>query len=805
MDDKKDINENKNKIQDLEMGEEENSPTIEAQEPSPETPKINNYINDVKSPEEQQPRTEPEVNPAAEAPEAPEGAPIKINNSGTRDYPNPAPQQGQTIGQAKMGVTPTPVATSTPEAQQTVQPRVKVKKPVNPEARKKAVLGCLGAFGGIMIIFLILSFIFIAATGGSEPSAFATLLGVNEGSFVNGLITFIHIIFIMISLVAFVFTMVGLMKAVSAKKGDNFEKKKGLRLSLFAGLTLVVILIAWMFVYIYLDSKRVNVGPGVKDPIVTDPEETINLSAPIEIRFDATNVPVDKSKYQITFYDWDFGDDENGTGQIVTHTYEKKGKFNVLLSITKRDKKTGEELEDQYSTPVTIGNQLLSASFTADPQSGDAPLEVNFDASESIDPDGTISRYEWDLDEDGNYDDADGVETTHTFEKIGLYEVGLRVTSSTGEFNIGTKEIVVEEAQIPEAVISVVNEPEDFVSGIGYTFSAEDSTSPKGEIESYKWEFSDDKTSVNTKTASHVFLKSGTYQAKLTVTNEEGDEGEKIKTITVGAPKGTPKAKITTQPATGEGALSLEGKAPFKVVFSSIGTTDSDSNIIDYEWDFDNDGTVDAYGESSPYTYAQEGTYTAKLSVIDADGNVGTVTTVVKVEAQGVVAVMTSDAVDGTVPVTVSFDASGSTYTNGQITSYKWNFGDGSAEKIGDAKITHKYTEIGTFTASVVVVGADNNQSTAEINITVREIALQACFVSVFEEGPAPLETTFDPGCTMGTVKNYFWDFGDEGSSTSAKPNHIFQDPGTYMVELEINDADNTISTAQLEITVTDE
>lgn len=795
MDDQKDPNEDKNKIQDIEMGDSE----PETPENKEETPKINNYVKDIKEPEEAAPK-EPEVNPAAEAPEAPKEEPqaAPIQRAGQEQPEQKQPEQRQTIGQAKQGITPTATTSQAPK----VQPK---KPPVNPEARKKAVLGCLGAFGGIMIVFLILSFVFIASAGGSEPSALAQLLGVNEGSFINGLITFIHIIFIMISLVAFVFTMIGLMKAVSAKKGDNFEKKKGLKMSLFGGVALVIILILWIFVYIYLDTKRVNTGPDVRDPIVTEPEETINLSAPIEIRFDATNVPVDKSKYQITYYEWDFGDDETGTGQIVTHTFEKKGKFDVLLTITKRDKKTGEELEDQYSKPVTIGNQMLSASFKADPQSGEAPLEVNFDASESVDPDGTISRYEWDLDEDGSFDDADGAEITHTFEKIGIYEVSLRVTSTTEEFNVSTKEIVVEEAQAPEAVITILEDPGELVSSYSYTFTAEESTSPKGDIESYKWKFSDDDAEVNTKTVSHAFMKSGTYQVKLTVTNEEGEEGEAVKTVTVGAPQGTPKAKITTQPAADEGALSLKGSAPFKVIFSSTGTTDSDNNIVDYEWDFQNDGTTDAYGETATHMYTEEGTYTVELSAIDSDGNVGTATTIVKVEAQGVMAVLNSNVLDGAAPLTVNFDASGSTYPSGQITSYRWDFGDGSAEKIGDAQISHKYTEIGAFTASVTVVGSDNTQNTASLNITVREIPLQACFVSVFEEGPAPLETVFDPGCTTGTVKTYFWDFGDGGSSASAKPTHSFTDPGEYTVTLEINDAENTVSTAQLKILVNED
>jgi phosphomannomutase len=49
-----------------------------------------------------------------------------------------------------------------------------------------------------------------------------------------------------------------------------------------------------------------------------------------------------------------------------------------------------------------------------------------------VDPDGTIDSYEWDLDGDGNFDDATGVEVTTSYSSSGNRQIGLRVNDTDG-------------------------------------------------------------------------------------------------------------------------------------------------------------------------------------------------------------------------------------------------------------------------------------------------------------------------------------------------------------------------------------
>lgn len=90
-------------------------------------------------------------------------------------------------------------------------------------------------------------------------------------------------------------------------------------------------------------------------------------------------------------------------------------------------------------------NQPPNASFSTNTTSS-TPLEVNFDASDSSDPDGNIISYDWDS---GDGSTGSGETFSHTYDSAGDYTVELTVTDDDGEQDTATSTIEVSESTEP--------------------------------------------------------------------------------------------------------------------------------------------------------------------------------------------------------------------------------------------------------------------------------------------------------------------------------------------------------------------
>jgi PKD repeat protein len=83
-------------------------------------------------------------------------------------------------------------------------------------------------------------------------------------------------------------------------------------------------------------------------------------------------------------------------------------------------------------------------------------------------------------------------------------------------------------------------------------------------------------------------------------------------------------------------------------------------------------------------------------------------------------AVLSATPSAGSVPLSVTFDGSGSTSPNGTVTSWAWSFGDGASDT--GPLTTHVYSTPGTYTPSLTVTDGSGASSTATGSIVVNPL-----------------------------------------------------------------------------------
>ncbi len=166
----------------------------------------------------------------------------------------------------------------------------------------------------------------------------------------------------------------------------------------------------------------------------------------------------------------------------------------------------------------------------------------------------------------------------------------------------------------PPVALFTVAPNSGITTSTNVVFDGSGSTDADGSIVTYEWDFDGDKvTDATGVTAQNVFTSAGAYSVTLTVTDDGGQVASSVTTIQVVAPlSAAPMASFTVTPA-GQTVLGTP------LTLDASASTD-DVGIDSFEWDFDNDGSIDATGEVVAFTPSVLGQTQVRLRVTDADG-----------------------------------------------------------------------------------------------------------------------------------------------------------------------------------------
>ncbi len=687
------------------------------------------------------------------------------------------------------GATPSPSPNVTPE----------VATSPGDKAKKLATL----ILGVVILLWTLLVGVGFTMVGeGGKGTQLPGFLGATPRDAIGSFSMFTYGLFALVGLILLALFLISLIQMARTPKEDLTRKSKTMK-TVASGVGLFLILIGWLIVVMILSARAETFAAVAKlPPIATEPKNTLGLSAPVTIQFDATGFAgkINVQKYTILSYVWDFGDGTTATGPKVSHEYVDKGKsagvFNATLEVTMQDRSSGAQIINKdYKTTISIKNIKPTIILQASSEKGAAPLAVNFDASSSTDPDGKITGFAWDLDGNGVFNDATGEKASYTYTASGTYEAAVQVTDNSGDTNVLKKPINISSTFALKSAIDVNSEVNGkLFIGKSYLFDGKRSSSPSGKVTKYTWNFGDGTPAQSGRSVSHAFKTIGTYEVLLTVTDEGGTSATVGKKVSVTEPSKTPISLITSSPAAVNGKIT--GAAPLSVNFDATKSTDTDDDIVEYAWDFDSDGTFDKFGPSASYVYPAQATYTATLRVTDSDNSERTAQVTVEVGAPGINAKINATPVTGVVPLTVKFDASASTYLENQIISYEWDFGDGSPKRQDAAKISYKYNKVGTYTAKVTAIGSDGKKATTGITITVQNVPVKACFNSNRKEAKVPAEFVFNANCSTGSIAKFNWDLDNNGNFSDAAGMQVsktFSDPGIYTISLEVTDGQGVV------------
>lgn len=348
------------------------------------------------------------------------------------------------------------------------------------------------------------------------------------------------------------------------------------------------------------------------NPIIT--AEPMSGFAPLKVSLSAENSTAPQGR--ITGYDWDFGDGTaKETGKTVAHTFKKAGKFTVTL-VTQTDIGISGKITQLIAVDTAKGSPEAqirlkkdAASHTVDSGNiikGSLPLMLILDGSFSTDPEGDIVDWQWDFDGDKKFDKS-GKEVTYTYKKPGDYVLTLQVTDSAGNTSEQVKNVQVT-AEDLTAVIQA--NPLSGEAPLPVAFDASGSSSAKGPIASYTWDFGDGSSpQITGAQISHEYMSPGNYIAKLTVRSTDGTKVETTQAISILEEQLLPSFTMTPP----------EGDAPATIVFDA---STSLGKIISYRWDF---GDGDTAAEKRPqHTYNKPGSYDVVLKIQDRNGNLQT-------------------------------------------------------------------------------------------------------------------------------------------------------------------------------------
>lgn len=480
-----------------------------------------------------------------------------------------------------------------------------------------------------------------------------------------------------------------------------------------------------------------------------------NSGDAIEVVNTATGERIDEFAYEgpTTSNGWTYSFPSGTGGQVaVRDTYA-----NGTYVDTDDDTDWSTTDERSYFTPRQTATLVLS------PDTATTQTSVTLDASGSVDRTGTIEYYLFDVGE-GYVINTTSATTSYVFDCAASYDVEVTMVAEDG-----TRETATETIDITNATRNVVA-----------TLNAGGSTYTSCEGVTYR-ALSNSKISlVSGGTRSDASAEiDGTTDDELYQTLRYIDGNDDLE-YEVDLPDG--EYRVTMKFAERYSGTFGDGLRVFDVVLER--TTRRTA--------------LDVYESVGPNTRLD---LTYNVTVTDGTLDMDLLNDVENPMVSGIMVErlngypdpeFTTTPASPTTQNTITFDASATTDPDGDIQTYQWDFdGDGTVDATGET-VTHEYADNGSYGVTLSVRDAEGVTNTTTRTVQVDNVGPNASF-DVSDSTPhtqQSVQFTDQSTDLDGSVTVVQWDFGDGSTSTATDPTHEYESPGTYVVELTVEDDD---------------
>ncbi|MBN2614788.1 MAG: PKD domain-containing protein [Bacteroidales bacterium] len=462
------------------------------------------------------------------------------------------------------------------------------------------------------------------------------------------------------------------------------------------------------------------------------------------------------SNHPIQSWQWIFGDGDTVNIQNPVHQYADTGSYNVILHVLDASGCAND------TTVVQKINPVPTVDFTWSPNPVTTATNIQFNATSNATSTATTMSWHWDF---GDGDTANVQNPTHNFAVAGQYTVRLNIEVDGVCTNTLSKVITINP-------LPTVNFTYAYLSCSRIQFTDASAAAPNYTLVKWTWNFGDGNTATGPDVA-HTFTPGSNVRVSLVVTSQDtlGNfyVDSTFQNISI---RSLPTVEIQSNP----------NPACVQIAPQFYGT--SNHMIQSWQWIFGDGDTANV--QNPAHLYADTGSYTVSLHVMDASGCANDTTYPQRIDLNPSVD-FTWSPDPATTMDNIQFNGTSNAASTATTIAWHWDFGDGDTANVQNP--THRYSVAGQDTVTLTVTVDGLCSSTIQKVVTVYPYVIPNFTYSVSCLNDITYFTDSSVTATGTTIATWKWYFGDGDSTIINSPNspnttHVYVTAATYPVTL---------------------